>query len=143
MNQHAPPPIDDLLADFAAGSRIDGVTLWVAQGTELVATCNPLEPAVPGLRQPLARGIISQVYLTGIGMIESAPAANPAHDATVDRHLGKRTTAIMAAPVDFGPHGDGVLSAVRHEGGQPGHFGLADLAALERLAASLAGRECA
>ncbi len=142
MNPQAPPPfINELLATFAAEARADGVTLWVAEELDLVATCNPIEPEVPGMRQPLERGIISQVYLTGIGMIERAPASNPAHDDTVDRHLGKRTAAIMAAPVSFGQHGgDGVLSAVRHHGGQPGAFDLDDLSALERLAATVSGR---
>lgn len=141
MNFQALPPTDQLLATFAAEARADGVTLWVAEGQDLVAISNPLEPEVPGLRQPLSHGIISQVYLTGIGMTERAPTSNPAHDDSVDRHLGKRTAAIMAAPVAFGPHGgDGVISAVRHQGGQPGPFGLDDLSALERLASIISGR---
>lgn len=141
MKSHELPPIDALLASFAEEARIDGITLWIAEGAELVATCNPIEPEISGLRQPLSRGIISQAYLTGIGMTESAPATNSAHDGTLDRHLGKRTAAIMVAPVSFGPHGgDGVLSAVRHHGGQPGAFDLDDLSGLARLAATISGR---
>ena len=129
--------LNQLLGQLASEIEADGVTLWLADGDDLLATANPMEPDVPGLRQPLARGIISQVYLTGMGMIESAPSAHPAHDNRVDMRLGKRTTAIMAVPVDLGPEGDGVLSAVRHAGGRGGAFDLAALAMLERVAADL------
>jgi hypothetical protein len=140
MSSEFPRCVNDLLGNFASEAGADGVTLWLADGVDLVATSNPLEPDVPGLRQPLARGIISQVYLTGIGMIEATPTAHPAHDSSVDLRLGKRTTAIMAVPVDLGPHGDGVLSTVRHQGGLAGAFDLAALALLERTAADLTRR---
>ena len=65
----APSPFPEnaeaLMRDFAAATGADGVTLWRAEETELVAIANPLEPSIVGLRQPLDRGLISQVYLTG------------------------------------------------------------------------------
>lgn len=121
-----------LLAGFAAERAADGITLWLAEKDSLVAVANPLEPQMVGLRQPIRFGLVSQVYLTGQAMLEESPATNPRHDATIDRRIGKSCAVIMAVPVNL-PGGDGVISAVRHEGAAAA-FTLDDLAALVRLA---------
>ena len=110
--------LSEMLGRAAVEIEADGVTLWQADGAHLVALANPLEPEVVGLRQTIERGIISEVYLTGLAMLEEAPALNPAHDPMIDGITGRTCTSILAVPVTL-PHElgtDGVISAVRHEG---------------------------
>lgn len=130
-----------LMSDFARATGADGITLWKAEDGQLVAVANPLEPAIVGLRQPLDRGLISRVYLTGQAILEQALKEQPGHDPAIDRALGTRGLALMAAPVEGITAGDegGVLSAVLLEGTRrDADFSLASLARLSSLARDLA-----
>ena len=127
------------MRDFAAATGADGVTLWRVEEDALVAIANPLEPSIVGLRQPLDRGLISRVYLTGQSILEQTLQDNADHDRSIDSTLGTRGIAMMAAPVDPSDGNDGgVVSAVlldRHQG--PADFSLAGLDRLTVLARTL------
>lgn len=127
------------MRDFAAATGADGVTLWRAEETELVAIANPLEPSIVGLRQPLDRGLISRVYLTGQAILEQMLQENVGHDRSIDSTLGTRGIAMMAAPVEASDGNDGgVVSAVLLESHQgPANFSLAGLDRLTALARTL------
>ena len=136
-----PENAEALMRDFATVTGADGVTLWRAEDGALVAIANPLEPSIVGLRQPLDRGLISRVYLTGQPILEQMLQENPGHDRTIDTSMGTRGTAMMAAPLEAGEGDDGgVISAVlleHHQG--PADFslhGLEQLAALARTLSS-------
>jgi hypothetical protein len=136
-----PENAETLMRDFATVTGADGVTLWRAEDGALVAIANPLEPSIVGLRQPLDRGLISRVYLTGQPILEQMLQENPVHDRTIDTSMGTRGTAMMAAPLEAGEGDDGgVISAVlleHHQG--PADFslhGLEQLAALARTLSS-------
>jgi hypothetical protein len=132
----APSPLPEdaeaLMRDFAAATGADGVTLWRVEENALVAVANPLEPSIIGLRQPLDRGLISRVHLTGQAILEQTLQDNADHDRSIDSTLGTRGIAMMAAPVEAsGGNDGGVVSAVLLEH----HQGTADfsLAGLNRL----------
>ena len=133
-----PPSVLQLMNDFARDSGADGVTLWVAEDGQLAAVANPLEPEVVGIRQPLGSGLISQVYLTGQAILAEDLGADPAHDPTVDRRLGKRCRAMVAAPLEDGAAG-GVISAVVFETSSRG-FAFADLGKVAALAREIGNR---
>lgn len=127
-----PPSVLQLMSDFARDSGADGVTLWMAEDGQLAAVANPLEPEVVGLRQPLGSGLISQVYLTGQAILAEDLGADPAHDPTVDRRVGKRCRSMVAAPFESGEAG-GVVSAVVFET-SPRAFTFAELGKVAALA---------
>jgi phage tail protein X len=136
-----PENAEALMRDFATVTGADGVTLWRAEDGALVAIANPLEPSMVGQRQPLDRGLISRVYLTGQAILEQMLQENPGHDRSIDTSMGTRGTAMMAAPLEAGEGDDGgVISAVlleHHQG--PADFslhGLEQLAALARTLSS-------
>jgi hypothetical protein len=129
--------LSGLLAGFADESDADGITLWQAVGQHLVALVNPLENELPGMRQPIRSGIISQVYLTGQAILDEAPRENPRHDPAIDNMTGRNCIAMMAAPVRLpdAVGGDGVVSVVKTKGGRGSRrFTLEQLAGLSRLA---------
>jgi hypothetical protein len=134
-----PENAEALMRDFAAATGADGVTLWRAEADALVAIANPLEPSIVGLRQPLDRGLISRVYLTGQAILEQMLQENPGHDRSIDSSMGTRGTAMMAAPLEAGEGDDGgVISAVlleHHQG--PADFSLHGLEQLTALARTL------
>lgn len=121
----------EMLCAAATQLGADGITLWISEGDHLKAVANPLESDIVGLRQPIAKGIISEVFLTGQGIVESSPAANPMHDPTIDSRLQRRCTEIMAVPVASADW-EGVVSAVCHSDGI--RFGRSGLATLGKLA---------
>ena len=127
--------IAELLREFAATTGADGVTLWIAEGNDLVAQDNPLEPEIIGLRQALSSGLISQVMLTGQAILETDLSQHPAHDPSMDLKLGKPCQSMMAA---FWQRGDdsGVISAVVHLGSK-GSFTLDSLRKLGTLAGKI------
>lgn len=124
-----------LAAECAERIGADGLTVWQADGEDLVALFNPLEPEIEGLRQTIRRGLISQVFLTGQPIIERDPATNPAHDTTIDHRTGRRCRTVMAAPWSVMDGSEGVVSAVLFAGGGSGaEFGLVELGHLADLA---------
>lgn len=130
-NPTDPAELTRVLAELAPRIDADGVTCWLAEADELVAIANPLEPEIVGLRQPLQRGLISQVLLTGQAILESDLSRHPDHDPAVDQTLRRRCQSMMAAPCRLGDR-EGVISAVRHEG----HDGSFSLEALRLLSAA-------
>lgn len=120
-----------MLYATAAQLGADGVTLWISEGDHLRAVANPLESDIVGLRQPIRKGIISEVFLTGQGIAESFPSSNPMHDPTIDSRLQRRCTEIMAVPVASADW-EGVVSAVSHS--DRIRFGRSGLATLGKLA---------
>lgn len=126
--------IESLLSAAAEQLDADGVTLWIEEEGFLRAVANPLEPKIIGIRQPLDRGIISEVFLTGQGIVETSPESNPSHDPGVDKHLGKACREIMAVAFASGGR-EGVVSAVRHHGEH--RFGVESLNIMNRLATEL------
>jgi len=134
-----PENAEALMRDFATATGADGVTLWRAEEDALVAIANPLEPSIVGLRQPLDRGLISRVYLTGQAILEQMLQENPVHDRSIDSSMGTRGTAMMAAPLEADEGDDGgVVSAVlleHHQG--PADFSLQGLEQLTALARAL------
>lgn len=132
------PDLDGLLSDFARDVGADGVTVWGAEAGCLVALANPFEPRIIGLRQPLGSGLISRCFHTGQAILEENLPAHPGHDPTIDRLLGRRCAAMMAAPFESAD-GGGVVSAVVYEGGRPGAgFNLAGLKQLGAFARNFA-----
>lgn len=130
------------MLEFAREIGADGITLWEAEDDHLVAIANPMEPAMIGMRQPLDRGLISQVYLTGQAIVEDSLKEQPAHDPAIDTQLGTHGVAMMAAPVPGRQDEDhaGVLSAVVFHGNPArSDFSLANLSRLAALARELAG----
>ena len=63
-------------------------------------------------RQTLSAGLISTVVATEQPMCENAMDRHPLHDKSLDRKLGVRTCAMLAAPFYFAGELRGVLSAV-------------------------------
>ncbi len=130
-----PPAVLELMRAFAEDANADGVTLWKEESGNLVATANPLEPDIVGMRQPLGSGLISRVYLTGQAILEEELPSHPSHDPVIDRRLGRKCRAMMAAPVEAGENG-GVVSAVIFED-SPGGFSLKNLGELADLAGKI------
>jgi hypothetical protein len=136
--------MERLLSEFARSVGADGITLWRVEEEFLVAVANPDEPRIIGVRQPLHSGLISRVYHTGQAILEENLAAHPNHDPTVDTLLGRRCTAMMAAPFES-DDGGGVISAVVYTEGRPGDGfdldGLKRLGAFTRQVAEIPGGE--
>lgn len=128
---------ESILLDFSRSSGADSIAIWMFVGGHLHARICPLEPGVIGINQRLSSGLISRVFLTGQSILENDLPGNPFHDPSVDRQLGRRCSAIMAAAVDDGRDG-GVVSAVLLENQESGRcFMLSDLERLSRLAGEL------
>ncbi len=133
--------VEALMREFARDTGADGITLWKAEEGQLIAIANPLEPAIIGMRQPLDRGLVSRVYLTGQAILEQTLKDQPHHDPTIDEALGTRGAAMMAAPVEAPAAGveGGVISAVVLEGSRlAADFTFASLGRLSLLARELA-----
>ncbi|NNC90462.1 MAG: GAF domain-containing protein [Akkermansiaceae bacterium] len=129
------------VADLLARIPADEATVWVEseEGHFLEAIHNPRAAGFEGMRQPLDRGLISQVFVTGLPLLESDVTQRTAHDPTVDSIVGQRTTAMMAAPIFSDADVAGVLSAVQVEGGsQTQELEPAHLAELEHTAQQVA-----
>lgn len=99
---------------FLDSSSLDEATVWLetADTNFLEAVCSPRNPRLPGFRQPVGRGLISQVLLTGLPLLEPDVANRHDHDPTVDGLTGIRTRSLFAAPLTLGGDVVGVLSAV-------------------------------
>lgn len=92
-------------------------TVWLAdrEDRHLVAAFNtgPDAERLIGFRQPLNQGIISLVFANEQPYCENEIAVREAHDATLDRKLGRRTGAMLAVPFYFAFELRGIISAVQ------------------------------
>jgi GAF domain-containing protein len=129
---------------FVAAQPVDEATVWLESenGDSLRAVYNPVNLELVGHEQPLSRGLISQVFATGLPLLESDVSARPSHDSSVDKLTGHPTRSLLAVPLESAGEVVGVLSAVTLADGPhrsaPDSAVLAELAAVSRhLGASL------
>ena len=96
-------------------AAIDEVTVWLVAegGSDLYAAYNPVRSDLLGMIQPLDRGLISKVLLTGLPLLEREVQSTSGHDPTVDQATGRRTLAMMAAPLFADDEACGVVSCVQ------------------------------
>ncbi|MCW1925173.1 hypothetical protein OKA05_21615 [Luteolibacter arcticus] len=133
--------VEARMLEFAREIGANGITLWIAEDDHLVAIANPMEPGMIGMRQPLDRGLISKVHLTGQAILEDSLKDQPGHDPAIDARLGTHGVAMMAVPVrdSLNEAHEGVLSTVVFHGNlEPRDFSLASLSRLSALARELA-----
>jgi hypothetical protein len=105
--------VRDLLLENLGDLGASEMTCWLASGDDLEAVANPWCPALVGQRQPLSRGLISQVFVTGMPLMETEVAKRGGHDPSIDQVTGKATSAMMAAPLHSNGDVIGILSAVQ------------------------------
>ena len=129
-----------LVDRFVAETPIDEATVWLEanDGEHLEAIYNPVNDKLPGLRQPLSRGLISQAFATGLPLLEREVSLRSGHDRGIDTATGTPTRSLLAAPITTGDTIVGIVSAVRlagcnHDRELSGH----DLDSLGALAARL------
>lgn len=146
MSPPADPPTEipgdgrALMKELLAGLPADELTVWLHRDDEgeLLAIHNPVNPKIIGLSQPVSRGLISQVLVTGLPLLEPDVRNRRDHDPSIDARTGQQTRALMAAPLTRGADIIGVVSAVQlADGNAERAFNAADLAILERAARSL------
>jgi len=96
----------------------DEGTVWIANPAlgELIPVLN--SGAEEGsflrkFRQPLDRGVISMVFLSGQAFCENDVSQNSTHDRTIDTALSQVTAAMIAIPLFFANRPRGVVSCVR------------------------------
>jgi GAF domain-containing protein len=125
---------------FVADIPVDEATVWLItpEGDALEAIFNPVNDKLPGLRQPLSRGLISQVFATGLPLLERDVSRRSGHDPSIDSHTGLITEAMLAAPIAAEDRIIGVISAVRLAGSRYARdIDKTDLTRLQRLARRL------
>lgn len=85
---------------LAAAMHADRATVWLvdAERGDLVTRVAVL-PELPGLRQPLSRGIAGHVARTGSIVRVDDAAADERFDASVDRQTGYTTRSMIVAPI--------------------------------------------
>jgi len=110
-----------LLDGFRAAGADEG-TVWIANpgARELIPVLNsgPDEGSfLRQFRQPLDRGVISMVFLSGQAFCENDVSGNSTHDRTIDTALSQVTAAMIAIPLFFANRPRGVVSCVRLGGG--------------------------
>ncbi|RFC44251.1 MAG: hypothetical protein DVB23_002375 [Verrucomicrobia bacterium] len=106
-----------LLDGFRAAGADEG-TVWIANpgARELVPVMNSgpdEESFLRQFRQPLDRGVISMVFLSGHAFCENEVSRNATHDRTIDAALSQVTVAMIAVPLFFANRPRGVASCVR------------------------------
>lgn len=106
-----------LLDSFRQVGADEG-TVWLANpaGRELIPVLNsgPDEGSfLSKFRQPLDRGVISMVFLSGQPFCENGVSRNSSHDRTIDSALSQVTEAMIAVPLFFANRPRGVVSCVR------------------------------
>jgi hypothetical protein len=129
-----------LLEALLDGIPADELTVWQHREDEgdLLAIHNPVNPGMIGLSQPLSRGLIPQVLMTGLPLLEPDVGTRREHDPSINLRTGQTTRSLMAAPITLGADIVGVVSAVQLAGGTVGReFNDRDLASLERAARRL------
>ena len=129
-----------LLEALLEGIPADELTVWQHREDEgdLLAIHNPVNPRIVGLSQPLSRGLIPQVLVTGLPLLEPDVGTRREHDPSINLRTGQTTRSLMAAPITLGADIIGVVSAVQLAGGTAAReFTDLDLASLERAARML------
>ena len=112
------------VASYLDSSPADEATVWLEtpEGGRLRAVCNPVNASLIGFEQPLEAGLISQVFVTGMPLLEKDVRRRHDHDPSVDLLTEKPTRSLLAAPIESGGEIIGVLSAVAfatHEASPP------------------------
>lgn len=132
------PLMSELFSDALKSIAADGGTLWwLCPGEAMLeAVFNPLEPEIPGRRQPLVSGIISLVLATSETLRVETVDSHQRHSPAIDAALGKTTRSLIAVPFRMLDQTRGVLTAVRLSNTEP--FGSAETAIMERQAKALA-----
>lgn len=100
--------------------RADEGSVWLAdeESGELVIAFNTGkigQDLSNTVRQPLSEGLISMVYATEQGFLESNVQENEAHSKQVDQMLAQKTISLMAVPFYIRDTLCGVLSCVQLE----------------------------
>jgi hypothetical protein len=107
-----------VLTDGFRAAGADEGTVWLAHpgARELVPVMNsgPDEAGfLRQFRQPLDRGVISMVFLSGQAFCENEVSGNSTHDRTIDTALAQVTAAMIAVPLFFANRPRGVVSCIR------------------------------
>lgn len=128
----------------AAGSA--NSALWLVADNSLAAVLGIGPHAkhfVDSYEQPLERGIISLVYVSGQAVCENAISSNPDHSPILDNKLGITSDAMIAVPVIALGELVGVITCVHtrpaDSTAEPSTFGAKDLREME-FAAACTGR---
>jgi hypothetical protein len=112
------PVVRRVMLDGFRSAGADEGTIWIANPSagELVPVLNsgPDEGGfLQKFRQPLNRGVISMVFLSGHAYCENDVSGNSSHDRTIDTALSQVTAAMIAIPLFFANRPRGVVSCVR------------------------------
>lgn len=132
--------VSPLISTFLEASRLQEATLWLetTDAEHLRAVCSPCNPDLVGVRQPLGRGLISQVHLSGLPLLEPDVSQRHDHDPTVDSLTGTPTRSLLAVPISSDADVIGVLSGVILESAPPSsHARPEDLDDLATLAEAI------
>ena len=128
----------------AAGSA--NAALWLVADNSLAAVLGfgPHAKHFVGVyEQPLERGIISLVYVSGQAVCENAISSNPDHSPILDHQLGITSDAMVAVPVIALGEIVGVITCVHtrpaDSSNQASQFSAKDLHEME-FAAACTGR---
>lgn len=143
-NPEPPPELTSegkaVIARLLGEIPADEATVWLYREAEnvLLAIHNPVNPEIVGLTQPVSQGLISQVLVTGLPLLEPDVTTRHEHDRNIDSQTGQQTLALMAAPIDQDADVTGVVSAVQLSGGESDRgFNERDLATLEHATREL------
>ena len=141
-----PLMLDVLQRGFADATAQEG-SIWLLDppGNHLVPAWNNGAKAaefVCRFRQPLDRGIISMVFASEQPFVENKVYQNQVFDPELDRRLGLRTCALIAAPFYFLKGCRGIISCVQvkalgEDVPDPEGFSPPHLAAVQRTSAML------
>jgi len=109
-------PSLELIAHLLGEIPAHEVTVWLHDDEEnhLLAIHNPVNPGIIGMSQPVSKGLISQVLVTGLPLLEANVSTRKEHDSTIDSLTGQKTRSLMAAPVYSGANVIGVVSSIQH-----------------------------
>lgn len=106
----------------------------------LVATHCPSLPEMKGFRQPLQHGIISQVLVTGLPILETQVQDHAQHDPTFDQASGKTCRSLLVVPIPDEAQ-PGVLAAALFDNGGGSEFGKREMNELSKAAKTLVAKE--
>lgn len=114
------------------------VWLWDEESGNLVASYCPAFPEMVGYKQKLASGVMSQVFLTGLPILENGLKEHPLHDPSFDKNSGQDCRALMAALIHGEQEPMGLLTAALFSNsGTKWDFGDAQLKTLAETAKEL------
>jgi hypothetical protein len=143
LNALLDPLMRQLLDQTRQQIGADEVSLWLTNPSRTrlgVCFCAPNE-ALCGTEIPLGSGLIGMVLAAEQGICENTAYQNQRHDKTIDEHVGKITTSIVACPFYVCGELRGVLSFVKLKASltspDPAPFQAAELLQAQQLAVIL------